>query len=168
MNLNSKKYLIGILAVLAIFFLGYKTGSFFATNKIVPVEQVENKSFENQRSPNGGVIPNIERDIYEEDSNSSKSSISTNENIPEKVLIVLNHVREFKEAPEGYVGGRTFQNREGILPKKNEDNQKIEYQEWDVNPKVSGKNRGAERLVTSDKEAYYTNDHYKTFIKINE
>ncbi len=43
----------------------------------------------------------------------------------------------------------------------------ITYQEWDVNRKVSGVNRGAERLITgSDGSAYYTSDHYRTFTKI--
>ncbi|MGO9868230.1 MAG: ribonuclease domain-containing protein [Rhodomicrobium sp.] len=41
------------------------------------------------------------------------------------------------------------------------------YQEWDVNPRVPGVNRGAQRLVTgSDGSAYYTDDHYKTFTQI--
>jgi len=36
-----------------------------------------------------------------------------------------------------------------------------------VNPRMPGKNRGPERLVTgSDGSAYYTADHYKSFIKI--
>ncbi len=169
MNTYTKKILIGIVAVLGIFFLGYKTGSFFATNKIVPVEQVENKTFDNSmRSSTGGVIPNYDRDVFDDDSNKENESLSKVNDVPEQALIVLNHIRNFNEAPEGYVGGRTFQNREGILPKTNEDNQKIKYQEWDVNQKISGKNRGAERLVTSEKDAYYTNDHYKTFTKINE
>ena len=43
----------------------------------------------------------------------------------------------------------------------------IAYQEWDVNPKVEGVNRGTERLVTgSDGSAYVTADHYRTFTKI--
>ena len=44
----------------------------------------------------------------------------------------------------------------------------ITYREWDINPKPSGPGgRGAERLVTgSDGSAYYTADHYQTFIRI--
>ena len=62
----------------------------------------------------------------------------------------------------GYVGGRNFQNRERVLPRGR-------YREYDVHPKVPGKNRGAERIVinqTSGK-AYYTADHYRSFVPMN-
>jgi hypothetical protein len=37
----------------------------------------------------------------------------------------------------------------------------------DVNPYQSGVNRGGERIVRgSDGSAYYTNDHYRTFTRI--
>jgi ribonuclease T1 len=89
------------------------------------------------------------------------------EGVPEKVQKVLQYVDEHHKAPQGYVGGRTFQNRERRLPLKDRAGKPIRYREWDVNPKVRGKNRGPERLVTgSDGSAYYTPDHYRTFIKI--
>jgi ribonuclease T1 len=87
--------------------------------------------------------------------------------IPAKVYRVLQYVREHGEAMPGYVGGRNFQNREGRLAKKDSGGRKIQYQEWDVNPKRGGVNRGAERLVTgSDKRAWYTNDHYQNFAEV--
>lgn len=90
-------------------------------------------------------------------------------NVPHYVIDVLEEVRETGKAPSGYVGGRTFYNREKLLPKKEDDGKKIKYREWDVHPKVKGKNRGAERLVTgSDDNAYYTKDHYRSFTKIIE
>ena len=93
---------------------------------------------------------------------------SDNPEIPVKVLEVLTFIRKNKKAPEGYEGGRTFFNREKILPQKKENGQIIKYQEWDVNPKIPGKNRGAERMVSSDDTAYYTSDHYKNFTLIVE
>ncbi|WP_229235458.1 MULTISPECIES: ribonuclease domain-containing protein [Emticicia] len=87
--------------------------------------------------------------------------------IPKKVYEVLNYVKENGVAPDGYVGGRKFGNYEKILPQKDDSGRRINYQEWDVNPKKQGKNRGAERLVTgSDGRAYYTNNHYKSFVEI--
>jgi guanyl-specific ribonuclease Sa len=87
--------------------------------------------------------------------------------VPAKVGMVLKYIDEHKRAPENYEGGRTFGNFEGLLPKEDADGKPIKYREWDVNPKVPGKNRGPERLVTgSDGSAYYTPDHYKSFIKI--
>ena len=89
-----------------------------------------------------------------------------NTSVPKKVYDVLKYVRANGEAMQGYVGGRTFQNREKRLTINDEKGKKIRYQEWDVNSKERGRNRGAERLITSDKKAFYTNDHYKTFQEI--
>jgi len=87
--------------------------------------------------------------------------------IPQKVYEVLKYIKENGEAPDGYVGGRKFGNYEKQLPQKDANGRRINYQEWDVNPKQQGRNRGAERLVTgSDNKAYYTQNHYKTFIEI--
>ena len=66
------------------------------------------------------------------------------------------------DPPPGYIGGRTFQNRERVLPRGR-------YREYDVHPKVPGKNRGAERIVIDQRtgKAYYTADHYRTFVPMN-
>ena len=99
--------------------------------------------------------------------NDFSSGIRTG-NVPEKALKVLKYVRENGVAMSGYVGGRRFGNYEGLLPKKDKSGKRIEYQEWDVNPKIQGKNRGTERLITgSDGKGYYTDDHYGSFIEIN-
>lgn len=91
--------------------------------------------------------------------------------VPTKVLTVLKYVDEHHEAPPGYEGGREFHNYGGrdeeSLPRRDNRGRAITYQEWDVNRKVRGVNRGAERLITgSDGSAYYTSDHYRTFTKI--
>jgi ribonuclease T1 len=94
------------------------------------------------------------------------TDISTGD-VPTKALKVLKYVRENGVAMDGYVGGRKFGNYEGLLPKKDATGKRINYQEWDVNPKIQGKNRGAERLVTgSDGKAYYTDDHYRSFVVV--
>jgi guanyl-specific ribonuclease Sa len=102
------------------------------------------------------------------DARSGRSSDSkSGPEVPAKVRKVLAYVDENGKAPPGYVGGRTFQNREGKLPQTDENGKKIHYREWDVNPKIRGKNRGPERLVTgSNGSGFYTADHYRTFIKI--
>jgi len=66
------------------------------------------------------------------------------------------------EPPRGYIGGRTFRNRERHLPAGS-------YREYDVNPKVHGQDRGAERIVIERRSgrAYYTPDHYETFVPMN-
>jgi guanyl-specific ribonuclease Sa len=88
-------------------------------------------------------------------------------NVPAYVLEVLDYVKQHHRAPEGLVGGRTFENREHRLPASDDRGAAIRYQEWDVHEKVQGQNRGAERLITgSDQSARYTKDHYKTFTRI--
>jgi len=89
------------------------------------------------------------------------------ERISQKIYDVLEYVLKNKRAPDNYVGGRRFGNFEGHLPRQNLEGRRIEYQEWDVNPKKQGRNRGVERLVTgSDGRAWYKNDHYNSFTEI--
>lgn len=102
--------------------------------------------------------------------NKATSSAAGKENpaIPQKVYTVLRYIRTHHQAMNGYEGGRKFSNREQLLPRRDKVGNPIQYQEWDVNPKVKGQNRGAERLVTgSDGSAWYTNDHYQSFIPIS-
>lgn len=67
----------------------------------------------------------------------------------------------------GTKGGITWQNRGGDLPRTDSSGKTITYQEWDVNPKKRGESRDAERIVTgSDGSAWYTGDHYTSFIRM--
>ena len=87
--------------------------------------------------------------------------------IPQKVYKVLQYIRANHHSPDGYEGGRVFSNREKIVPLEDDRGNPIRYQEWDVNPKIQGENRGAERILTgSDGRAWYTNDHYQSFKEI--
>jgi ribonuclease T1 len=97
--------------------------------------------------------------------NSRAEKLKTlNPSIPHYVIATLVYIRNHSKAPPDYVGGRKFFNREKRLPYLRNDN----YIEWDVHPQRKGKNRGAERLVTSKSTAYFTKDHYDTFIAIKE
>jgi guanyl-specific ribonuclease Sa len=97
----------------------------------------------------------------------TKADVGAKQQIPQKVLTVLSYVETHRQAMKGYVGGRTFENREQRLPLSDARHQRINYQEWDVNPKVAGQNRGPERLITgSNQSAWYTANHYKTFLQI--
>jgi ribonuclease T1 len=98
---------------------------------------------------------------------SAKGEMRLPKGVPAKVGKVLKYIDEHHKAPDGYEGGRTFGNFEKLLPLKDGKGKSIRYQEWDVNPRKPGVNRGPERLVTgSDHSAYYTGDHYKSFKKI--
>lgn len=117
-----------------------------------------------QRTPAQVQGPPIEQT----NSGASQSSAGQQQTVPPYALDVLRYVRSNGTAPDGYVGGREFQNREKRLPAKTTGGDRIRYSEWDVHPKVKGQNRGPERLVTgSDRSAWYTADHYKTFLFID-
>ena len=67
--------------------------------------------------------------------------------------------------PKGYKGGKPYKNKpaegEAKLPDGN-------YKEYDVHPHVKGQDRGEDRLVIDDEgNAYYTDSHYKSFIKLD-
>jgi ribonuclease T1 len=100
--------------------------------------------------------------------NDTKPNIeNNNEAIPAKVYTVLQYIKANNSAMDSYVGGRVFTNREGNLPKQDAQGNGIDYQEWDVNKKVQGQNRGTERICTgSDGRSWYTNDHYRSFTEI--
>jgi len=87
--------------------------------------------------------------------------------IPAHARVTLAYVRQHGFAQPGYVGGRVFGNYEGQLPRYNPRRRRIEYREWDVRPRAERRNRGAERLITgSDGRAWYTPDHYRTFLEV--
>ena len=89
---------------------------------------------------------------------------------PENAWKVLESVGSRNSSLPGYKGGGAFANdgRAGsqVLPRATSAGDAVKYQEWDVNSFVKGVNRGTERLVTgSDGSAFYTNDHYLSFVQ---
>jgi len=79
-----------------------------------------------------------------------------------KDLLEAIQQHEGKTLP-GYIGGGAFQNRERRLPRGH-------YREYDVNPKIRGRSRDAERIIIEQDtgRAYYTGNHYLTFTPLNE
>jgi guanyl-specific ribonuclease Sa len=88
----------------------------------------------------------------------ASSWVQSDGQIPAKASQVLQYVRETGHAPEGYEGGRVFENREGLLPGGGD------YREFDVDPHHGQRN--ADRVIVewNTKKAWYTGDHYRTFI----
>lgn len=123
------------------------------------IKEQDNKPFDKYHASS-------ERKLRTSANRASESDIRQ-DRIPQKALDVLAYVRQTGQAQAGYVGGRRFGNFEGHLPRQDIEGRRINYQEWDVNPKKQGRNRGTERLVTgSDGRAWYTHDHYNSFTEI--
>ena len=83
---------------------------------------------------------------------------------PQKAKDLLEAIQQHEgKALPGYIGGGAFQNRERRLPSGH-------YREYDVNPKIRGRSRDAERIVIEQDtgRAYYTDNHYRTFMPLNE
>ncbi|MDF3280680.1 ribonuclease domain-containing protein [Gordonia sp. N1V] len=101
----------------------------------------------------------------------SSTSAPSNTRVPARVRQTLALVDAgtwpaAANAP-GTRGGIVFRNNEGRLPSTTSSGKAITYREWDVNPKEPGRSRDAERIVTgSDGSAWYTDDHYQTFVLI--
>jgi guanyl-specific ribonuclease Sa len=129
--------------------------AFVNNGNIVPTPSVKNQQQENHRNNNNN------------NNNNDNIRPSQKGNIPAKVFNVLQYIKANNHAMDGYVGGRIFTNRERVLPMDDAQGNRIDYQEWDVNPKREGQNRGTERICTgSDGRSWYTNDHYRTFTEI--
>ena len=136
-------------------------------NNNASVEQTVTPSVsDNQNEPTQGKKGKKYKGNRNSDDSKTTPNVANNA-IPPKVFKVLEYIKKNGEAMDGYVGGRNFQNRERRLDIKDASGRKIQYQEWDVNPKKQGKNRGTERIITgSDNRAWYTKDHYQTFVEI--
>ena len=50
---------------------------------------------------------------------------------------------------------------QGVLP-----NKYAPFYEYDIYPKVAGQSRGMERIIIGNGAAWYTCDHYMTFIQM--
>ena len=73
----------------------------------------------------------------------------------------------YKGQTKGTNAGGKYTNNKGTLPTKDRNGKSITYKEYDVDNKTAGKNRSSRRFVKgSDGSIYYTDDHYKTFIKV--
>jgi len=111
----------------------------------------------------GSSTPTIDAPLRAMPEGAARSQQTLERRAPEKAYALVEALKQRHGEPlPGYVGGRPFQNREHRLPMGR-------YKEYDVNRKVPGRSRDAERIVVEQNtgKAYYTNDHYRTFLPLN-
>ena len=95
------------------------------------------------------------------------AQVAPRDPVPPHAREALAYVRKHGFPAPGFMGGRVYGNYEGVLPRYDTRRKRIEYREWDVRPRAQGRNRTPERLVTgSDGRAWYTADHFKTFVEV--
>jgi len=88
-------------------------------------------------------------------------------NVPRAAYIAVLYFQRFKHGPPSYIQVRKFETIEGLLPTHDQTGNVIQYYESDLFPALQGINRGIQRIVVgSDGSAYYTDDHYRTFVRI--
>jgi guanyl-specific ribonuclease Sa len=144
----------GILVVLAGLLFGGLTDASSADSSYEPPGAPASATSVQSAAPAlHGATPPLDRQLHR----SAKDFIQKAKNLLEAIR------QHGGKALPGYVGGREFQNRERRLPRGH-------YREYDVNPKVRGRSRDAERIVIEQDtgRAYYTGNHYRTFIPLNE
>lgn len=79
----------------------------------------------------------------------------------------INWQGNYSGQTPGTAAGRRYANRDNQLPNKDTNGNAITYKEYDVN-NYTGPIRDSERFVRgSDGSVYYTDNHYKSFIKID-
>ena len=80
---------------------------------------------------------------------------------------VIESLQATGRPPLGVKGGQPYYNGNRKLDTVTRLRQKISYREYDVFPNVRESNRGSVRVVVgSDGSIYYTNNHYRKFIRL--
>ena len=143
--------LYGILVVLAGLLFGGLSNASSSHEPTVPPASIP--SFQSAAPALHDATPPLDRQVHR----AAKDPL-------QKAKDLLEAIQQHGgNALPGYIGGRVFQNRERRLPSGH-------YREYDVNPKVRGRSRDAERIVIEQDtgRAYYTGNHYRTFIPLNQ
>lgn len=144
---NSKWALVLILVIAAVLFWKNKSNTHLDTVKSEEAVLVKK---DNQTNP------------------SEISHQSSNVEYPKAAIDVYEYaLANNGQVQNGYKGNTPFMNREGNLPKTDDNGNRLKYKEYDVFPLKSGKNRGPHRIVIDNNQVgYYTKDHYRNFIKL--
>ena len=83
-------------------------------------------------------------------------------NLLSEAIDTINRIKNGQQHPFPKKDGSVFKNREGKLPEKENGY----YKEYTVKTPETN-DRGAKRIITGKNgEYYYTDDHYRTFAKI--
>lgn len=180
-----KKILIGIIVILLLFGICVELekqttpdGSTPMTEQLI-TETVNgfSEAFGQIKDGLSEIVCSIADNFKKDDvSNAEIGEISVDQ-LPEDAQEYYNRYENDNwETTSNDLEGRTqagedFNNNpkkgETKLPEQTSDGSKITYKEFDAETTPTGKGRGKKRFVHgSDASTYYTDDHYKTFKKV--
>ncbi|MFD1901048.1 ribonuclease domain-containing protein [Enterococcus termitis] len=127
-----------------------------------------------KKSVQAGIKETAQSSAKEVTQTIAKKSIN---DLPDNVQDIYKKYE--KNGWQGNVSGQTQGTKAGaawkndgsdgavVLPKKDASGKGISYKEFDINNKIAGQSRDAERFLKgSDGTIYYTNDHYRTVTKV--
>jgi hypothetical protein len=93
--------------------------------------------------------------------------LCSEDNIPRAAYTTLLYYQLHKQAPPSFHAMKKFYPQKSGLPVTDQNGRGIAYVESDIFPLIPEVNRGNHRLIIGDNGlAYYTYDHYETFIEI--
>lgn len=148
-------------------------GSAYTVNKAFPQHSTSSSTFKGSKNGTNYTLDKNKSTGNFKYTRAPQIPIKELESLPNNVSEAFNKYNgndwrgNVAGQSEGTKAGKSYKNRDNKLPAQDSDGNKIDYKEYDVNDKIPNMNRDAERLVRgSDGNVYYTNDHYKNFIKI--
>lgn len=100
------------------------------------------------------------------DSNANGNAGQSNYSVPQEAFDTLDFIEKHNGSPpKGYKGGRTYAN-DGRNGGEKLPDEYGPFREYDIYARIPGPDRGLERVVTGNGAAWYTPDHYYSFIRI--
>lgn len=93
--------------------------------------------------------------------------VCSDSNIPRAAYLALLYYQSYNQAPPSFSNIKKFYATRSPLPAHDQTGTRLNYIESDIYPVIPTINRGAERIVVgSDGSAYYTPNHYHSFVEI--
>lgn len=176
-----KKILIGIVVILLLFGicaeLEKKTtpdGSTPMTEQLI-TETVNgiSEAFGQIKDGLSQMFSSIAENFSKDDESSAEIGEISVDQLPKDAQECYNRYREdnwkttSNDLAGGMKAGKKYKNKSKALPTKDSAGESISYKEYDAEYPNEDGNRGTKRFVRgSDGSTYYTDDHYKTFEKV--
>lgn len=176
-----KKILIGIVVILLLFGVCAELEKQTTPNGTAPMteqlitEAVNgfSEAFAQIKDGFSQMFSSIAENFSKDDESSAEIGKVSVDQLPDDVKEYYNRYENdnwettSNDLVGGMKAGKKYKNKSKVLPTKDSDGESISYKEYDAEYSNEDGNRGTKRFVRgSDGSTYYTDDHYKTFRKV--